>query len=238
MSIIKKINHSLIFYILLISLNNTCFSNAVSEDITIDSLLKEKILHSTLKMDLKTKEGKTFVAYLYADDEKVELIDDYVTRDAKTRSYSSRTGHYYLYLYNPETNSFQSKRTKIFKVYGTTRFDIEGAEIFVLPTHKEKKSDILFLSQFVKSEGDEFEAYGFSDDNTYLEKYYFQINSKKRGSFYGGLSPSDINSGLYGYTLHYGEFGPNDNGYISEFHLTLGNDKIIEAKSINNARDN
>ena len=188
--------HFILFALLLVLFNSNVFTSGAVEEISISLKLKEKILSSTFKANIQTKDGGNFVAYLYAEDEQSELIEDDSRITGKSKEVISKTGHYYIYLYNITSGSFLDKRTKIFDGEDL-RFNVEGASIIVLASHKQKKSDILLISQFGDSNGDFFEAYGFFGDNFQLKNYIFHLGKKKGKMFYGTIAPDDGSTKLH-----------------------------------------
>lgn len=191
---------------LLFVCNNKAFSKLLIEDVAIGSALKKSILNSSLKANLKRNDGKEYIAYLYAKDEKSKFIKQYITRKGEEKSYLTKTGNYYIYLYDSQKRAFLPQRIKIFREFKVVRFNFDGAGIFVLPSHKEKKSDVLFISQFGDSSGDFFEAYGFSSDNAFVKNYSFLKDGEKDHLFYGQIAPgvgsSKINAYVFDYDLH------------------------------------
>lgn len=167
--------------------NGIASSSSVGERISISPFMKAHIMQSPFKMQLQRNDGKKMVAYLYAEDERSEPIDSYscITGDQLTGI--NKIGHYYIYLYDVNNGAFLHNRTKIFSKFREIRLNGEGAMLTVLSNHNSGKSDVLLISQFGDCNGDFFEAFGFSENQQYLEKYSF-VGKRKEYSFYGRIS--------------------------------------------------
>lgn len=191
---------SSLFFILLILFSTHVMSITAPnvEKIVISEELKEKILRSTLKANLQTTEGKKFVAYLYAVDERIEVIKNSSCITGKEYTTESKLGHYYIYLYDVESKSFLPYRTRVLEDFDELRFNAEGAKINVLSASEEKKSDVLLISQFGHCTGDIYEAYGFSENNLYLKNYYFIDKNNKLSQIYVHIFQYENNLNVYG----------------------------------------
>lgn len=167
----------------------------------------KKIMESSLKEELKHNNGDEYVAYLYADDEKLET-DEYATcSHGDPQKYTSRTGDYFLYLYNKTKHIFSSKKVKVFSGFHNQVFGVDGAYIIVMHDENNKKSDALLITQFIDCNTDAIEAYGFSKDGVSLEQYDF-INEEEGERYNIGKEFSGrISSSDEGETVIYTQYG-------------------------------
>ncbi|CAM4419565.1 MAG: hypothetical protein LEGION0403_FIIPPAGN_02144 [Legionella sp.] len=123
----------------------------------------------------------------------------------------AKIGRYYLYLYDINAQKFLPTRTAVFHDFNNLTMNTDGAKFFLWSSLGKNRKDIIFLSQYVTcSVGSEYEAYGLSADQLYLEQYNFvdnEISSTFSGFIY--LGESDINyvssQRLYGYTTFDGK---------------------------------
>lgn len=207
----RKTGFIAFIYILFVAFNS--YAGAV-EQFMISSQLKEDILRSPFKANLKTHDGRQFVAYLYAQDEESDEMEPSSCITGDTYHTTSKIGHFYIYLYNVSNKSFSNYRTKIFHDFSRHRFNDEGANIFVLSGSNVNKSDVLLISQFGACSGDFYEAYGFSENNFYLKNYLF-FTFKQHEQFYGRVSVIDTNDKLYAYSPANKGLGELDEMYLS-----------------------
>ena len=198
--IVKNNNKFTLVYLSCILYSNCIYSNSVSEDITISPKFKAEILTSSFQANLETNDGKKFRAYIYAEDEKSEWQEGYSCLTGDELAELSKTGHYYIYLYDLGSQNFIGKRAKIFDGREII-LNIEGADIIVLSNHKNNKSDVLLISEFGDCRGNFFEAYGFSENNSYMKKYFFKGKHKDK-EFYGRIDPNNGNPRLTAYGMY------------------------------------
>lgn len=198
-----------------IFINSYAENSTKIEHIVISPQMKKKILNSPFKAILQKKDGTKIIAYLYADDEQEELVETDSNIDGTPISSVTKVGHYFVYLFETNHNSLLPFKIKIFKDYEKITLNIEGAAIIVLPGSLENKSDVLLISQRGSWGGDYFEAYGFIDNNPYLQSYTF-IDKDKQDTFYGRITESKTDPKLYAYGL-YGEY----HGDLRQFTLSL-----------------
>ena len=187
--IVKNNNKFTLIYLSCVLHSSSIYSNSVSEDVTISPKFKAEILTSSFQANLETNDRKKFRAYIYAEDEKSEWRERYSCLTGDELAELSKTGHYYIYLYDLGAQNFLNKRTQAFDGEETT-LNIEGADIIVLSNHKKNKSDVLFISEFGDCSGNLFLAYGFSENNTYLKNYIFHAKQKDQ-EFYGRIDPDN-----------------------------------------------
>lgn len=174
----------LIAMIVFLSNINSCYS----EKIKINDDLKIKILNSSLKANLMTKDGRKITAYLYAEDEKQEIINTKSCTTGEIESKHSVIGHYFIYLYDYENKIFSPERIEALYIRGKIRFNVDGSGLLMLQGSKGKESDVLHISQFVECDGNYYGAYGFSDNNFRLENYWFRYSlNNTQELFYGHI---------------------------------------------------
>lgn len=157
-----------------------------SELITITPAMKDHILSSNLKVELKNN-NKSFIAYLYAENEiTMPPIEHYSCYKGEGKIYSYKKGTFYIYLFDTEHNNFLPYRTKIFEEFDFNLLNEYGTDLIVL-SGKGYIADVLIISQFGTCAGNFYEAYGFSRDNNSLINYKFsgEIESTQ---FYGIVS--------------------------------------------------
>lgn len=162
---------------------------AAVEDINLSSQMVKKIMKSSLHVNLKRSDAKRFVAYLYANDERIVREESNSCRGGETKNENRKYGHYYLYVLDVAENAFLKHRVKIFNYFGRNQFNTEGASIKVLLGSKEKKSDVLLISQFGDCNGDFYEGYGFSENQPTFKHFSF-VGKKKSNLFYGRIGAS------------------------------------------------
>ncbi len=196
--------------------------------VEISPQMKEKILNSSLKADLRTNEKEVFRAYLYAEDEIKEPMEIYSCLDGEVKKSDSKVGHYYIYLYDIKREYFIPKRIKIFSSFGKVRMNLEGADLIVLSGAKEKRSDVLLISQFGDCNGNFFEGYGFSTNNSALKKYNF-LAKKNQEMFYGRIGANKSSNSLFAYGVY-----DNKTNEIKKMSIRLS--EIGENILLNNAQ--
>lgn len=129
-----------------------------------------------------------------------------------------------------EAKKFLPTRTHVFSDFHNVTMNVEG-QFFLWSSTGKNKKDIIFPSQLVAcGVGDQYVAYGFSEDESHLERYNFVDDelldifsgriyfSKKEGSYV--ISPN-----LRGYTVL--------EGGIAQYNFTLS-DKPREIKQVDN----
>ena len=191
----------LVLSFLCIFQNGYADENNGNEQVEINKQLKKQLLNSKYKTDLYRNDGKKFLLYLYAEDEK-KTIEEHISCSGKEYKTIVRRGHYYIYVYDVSSNRFFPNKIAVFKDTDEITMDVEGANFIVWRQTSENKSDILLMSQFVACNGNEYEAYGFVGNQ--LKKYIFS-GKKKNPSFYGkidieGLQKHD--NDLIGYSFY------------------------------------
>lgn len=174
-------------------------SRTMSFKFNINPHLKKAILSSSYKAIINDKNGRTFIAYLYAEDGITEA-DEYVTPDGETKATTRISGHFYIYLYDPIKDTFL--HYKIAPFYSLQGFSmLKGRSDFTVLHHgKKNQSDILLIGVFVNGNGNQYEAYGFSDGIYPLKKYQFVKKEKKSFAFYGRISATK--NSIYAYNKH------------------------------------
>lgn len=195
---------AIIFIYIFISVSASFAENTLNfESIVINASMKERIMRSSLKEVIQRHDGKKFVAYLYAEDESRKKREYYARFTGELTTTISKTGHYYIYLYDTRADSFLPYRTLIYSDDGETTFNVDGAELIVLAGSKEKKSDVLFISQFGGSYTNVYEAYGFSENGLYLKNYLF-VGKEKHTQFTGLIGSGKKNYKLGAQIVHNG----------------------------------
>jgi len=222
MTILKNKVFVFLFCVFLILGNVKAGDSSVIDKINISPTLKKNIMQSPFKIQLQKNDGKKIVAYLYADNEHSEAIENYSCINGEPQNLVSKMGRYYIYLYDVNSGTFLSRRTKVFNGFDELRFNIEGAELIVLSGAKEKKSDVLLISQFGDCNGNFFEAYGFSKNNSNVENYIF-VTKQKKNQFYGKIGKGKIDSEMIAYGLYGRE---NDKIQKMSVHLSNKNGEI------------
>lgn len=191
--------------------------------------LQKKIKRSPFRLTIKGNNGKKFRVYLYAENESSEKWKETACSGGREYEIIAKIGRYYLYLYDINAHKFLPTRTAVFYDFNNLTMNTDGAKFFLWSSRGKNQNDIIFLSQYVAcSVGNEYEAYGLSADQLYLEQYKFvdnEISSAFSGFIY--LGESDINyvssPNLYGYTTF--------DGRIVQYKFTLS-DKPREIKQI------
>ncbi|MDP3269777.1 MAG: hypothetical protein Q8M40_12140 [Legionella sp.] len=177
-----KNKYSIIITTFFVVLNTYASTPKNVEEINVVSPLKERILHSQFKVDMYRRDGKKFIAFLHSENNtsRLETRNSCITGDPLTTH--SQNGKFYLYLYDPLSGKFLNYRTRIFSAFSNITFNVEGSDLTLLSGGK-TSHDILLISQFGACSGDFYEAYGFSRNSLYLEKYKFIENGKEREFF-------------------------------------------------------
>lgn len=160
---------------------------------------------SPFNLIITEQNGKKFKVYLYAEDERSERDEYYPCFEIEKRERNTKMGHYYLYLYDLQLQKFLPTRTPVFSAYDNDiRLNTQGSMFFSLTTAGQNRKEIIFLSQFISCDGNEYEAYGLSKDQSHLEHYKF-IDNKVANSFYGKIRPELVDNNIYAYTLGEGK---------------------------------
>lgn len=163
----------------------------------ISAKMKRNILTSSLKVSLRRKDGRKFVAYLYAEDEQSKPDKEYL-RDGRIKKIISNFGHYYIYLYDINSDSFFPGRMEVFSDNFKNILNTTSVNFFSLSSVDKNKSDVLFISQPYGFENNHYEAYGFNENQSFLKKYMF-ITTENSKQFYGKIF-KDIKTGeLFAY---------------------------------------
>jgi hypothetical protein len=165
---------------------NTSYS---VEPFIVNAKLKKQILLSSFKLLLHRKDGKEVTAYLFAEDEKKwphtkGYCDGYTEQKTLVKS-----GHYYIYLYDANADTFSPYRTAIFKDYKITRLSTKGSHFLLFPHTNKNQTDVILISQFIACNDNLLETYGLSENQQYLVPYIFS-GKKKEGAFFGELDKS------------------------------------------------
>lgn len=227
----KKIAIGFVASIFFIVANCYADSFSMQNSFIISPDLQTKIKDSPFNLLIKGHNGKKFKAYLYAEDGHSENWkqthclngDEYETR--------VKIGHFYLYLYDLQTKKFLPIRKHVFPDFRRAVMNMEGANFFLWSSTGKNKKDIIFLSQLVAcSVGNQYEAYGLSEDESHLERYNF-VDDELLDIFSGRIYLSKkegnhvISPNLHGYTVL--EKG------IVQYKFTLS-DKPREIKQVDN----
>ena len=157
-------------------------SRTMSFKFKMNPNLKKNILQSTYKAIMRRGDGKEFVAYLYAENGTSELAE-YYSHDIEPKTTMRTIGNFYIYLYDPATDKFFSHRINPFYSWQFFSMDWGRSDFTVMHPKKKNQSDVLLIGSFVNSNGDQYEAYGFTEDLTALKKYRFVRNKKSCSAF-------------------------------------------------------
>lgn len=160
----------------------------------VDEQMKKEIMNSPYKEQFRRGDGKKFIVYLYAANEQIKSEQNYSCDGAKEKSVV-KIGNYYIYLYDVNSNSFFPGRIPIFNDSYKTKMNVRGSDFFVLSSDNNNQSDVLLISQFGDCTGDDYEAYGFAENQLFLKKYFF-IGKEKHDQFYGKIEKSKKNGKL------------------------------------------
>lgn len=162
-------------------------SRTMSFKFKINTELKKNILRSPYKALMRRRDGKELVAYLYAED-GISEPTKYFTPNGTEKTTTSTAGNFYIYLYDPTIDKFFPNKIAPFSSIEGFSMSLDRSDFTVLRHKKKSQSDILLIGTFANGNGDEYEAYGFSEDLSNLKKYRFTIKEKKFFNFYGRLS--------------------------------------------------
>ena len=114
MNFIKKILFTFfisVFFIINAEANNDHNKHSINPE------LKRNILKSPFKFSLHQRDGKKIMAFLYAEDKQSNLIEYDSCIDGEERKDIEKTGHYYLYLYDLNSDQFIETRIPVFKKF-------------------------------------------------------------------------------------------------------------------------
>lgn len=167
-----------------------------AEKIEVSSTMAEKISKSQFKYVLKNR-GRKFTAYIYAEDEVSEQVDRFSCINGEELHEISKTGSYYIYLYDEEEKKFLPVRKQIFAMSREVTLNIEGADIKVVTNPIDNDSNILLISQFVACSANDYEAYGFSKNTSSLQNYQFTYKKKKFMQLGGRVIDQDKKNDFY-----------------------------------------
>ena len=204
-------------------------SRAMSFKFRMNSALKKSILSSPYKATMRRQDGKELIAYLYAEN-GVSKSAEYYADDGNEKTTTRTTGNFYIYLYDPVADKFFPKKVAAFYSFEWLSMDLDRSDFIVLPHNKKGQSDVLLIGTFVNSNGDQYEAYGFSEDLFTLKKYRFVKKKSNSFAFYGRLFSGD--NQVYGYTSHQGLWADKAGGRIHQFSFEVS-DKSGDIKVTN-----
>lgn len=157
-------------------------------------------MNSPFKVSLHRGDGKKIIAYLYAEDEQSDPHEYNSCLDGEEYKTIAKTGHYYIYLYDISSDAFFPNRTAVFYDSDGITMNTEGANFFVWSNTNKNKPDVIFISQFVACNGDQYEAYGFIKNR--LKKYTFS-GKRKDDAFYGRIEQlKKYNGNLLAYSIY------------------------------------
>lgn len=160
--------------------------------------LKEKILKSQYKAPLQRKDGKQFIAYLYAENEQITHEKQISCEEEKLETLTVYNGNYYIYLYDPHSDSFFPGRIEPFPANYKINMN-KKTNFFSLKDPQNNQSDIILLSQMGSCIGDDYEAYGFTENHQFLKQYPFFLK-KKYKQFNGRITNQKENNKVIVYT--------------------------------------
>ncbi|MDR3503257.1 MAG: hypothetical protein P4L79_11830 [Legionella sp.] len=173
--------------------------------------LEDRIWNPLQRVLVTRPDGPILEAFLSAENERMEP-EEYVFCDGKKERIFSKTGNYYIYLYDATTGNYLSTRMPVF-VGTKVRMNIDKVGLFPLHNASKGKYDILFVSQ-PGCGGKFYEAYGFSENGSVLKKYFFRTN-KRQEVFFGTIDKNQI---LNKKLIVYGKY---DTDKIQKLYLFL-----------------
>lgn len=183
----------------ILNVGNTS-DNLVARKFVVSPQMKRLILKSPFKVSLRNNLGGKITAYLYAEDGKSTPFEYDSCIDNEEKKTIMQTGHYYLYLYDTNSDSFLPQRIAVFDDFDGMNMNVEGANFFSWLSTNKKQPDILLISQFIACNGDQYEAYGLI--NNQLKKYTFS-GRKNSDAFYGKIDRSrEYNGGWLAYSIY------------------------------------
>lgn len=160
---------------------STCKAGSVVDSkFILTTEMKKNIMSSPFSASLHTKDGKKIVAYLYAENERKKSLKNYPCFDGEKIT----TGHYYIYLYDVSTDSFLPDREAVFDGDTDIRMNSKKENFFTWPNANKNQANVLFVGRVATCEYAQYEAYGFSENQSHLKKYIF-VDQQKYGGFYG-----------------------------------------------------
>jgi hypothetical protein len=194
-------------------------SRTMSYKFRMSPKLKKNILSSPYHAPMRRQGGKELVAYLYAENgERKETT--YYTDQGDEKTTTSIEGNFYIYLYDPVKDKFFPKKFAVFYPLDTFSMDWGRSSFIVLPRNKKTQSDVLLISVFATAAWDEYEAYGFSEDQSTLKKYRFIKKNSNYFAFNGRLYPYE--NRVYGYTRYEGfEYAEKNEARIEQYRLEV-----------------
>lgn len=160
--------------------------NPDDETFKVNPMLKKQIMNSPLKAPLRRKDGKLFIAYLYAENERIEQHNSISCRTAEKLKGTIKTGDYYFYLYDVKADSFFPSRTRVLRTYSSTDMSSKRARPFVFRGNP-GQSDALIISQSTGCSTRMYEAYGFWNDGASLSQYSFKGKGREAFQIFGKI---------------------------------------------------
>ncbi|MDR3504312.1 MAG: hypothetical protein P4L79_17225 [Legionella sp.] len=155
--------------------------NPDDEAFEISPALKKQIMRSPLKASLRREDGRQFIAYLYAENERIAPHNSVSCKTGEKLKGTIKTGDYYFYMYDVTADSFFSSRTRVLRTYSPIDMSSKRAYPVTFRSKNPAQSDVLIIGQSTGCSTRVYEAYGFWDDGASLSQYAFK--GKGRGAY-------------------------------------------------------
>lgn len=229
-------NKNFVYVLYFLSMLNYAYAkeNLDIEKFTINTQMKKQIMNSPFKASLRRGDGEKFIAYLYAENEESEPHEYSSCVDGELKKTILKKGYYYIYLYEINTDSFMPERISILKDFQKLDMNTQGADIFVLASNDINKSDVLIIGQFVSCSGNQYEAYGFFENNNSHLKQYTFVAKKKENSLFGRILKFNSDNKESVDFSEQGEVNYSKNGELIGYSMTTHNKIKQFALSLSN----
>lgn len=175
--------------------------NLISKPFIVSPEMKKRIMKTTLKVSLRRGDGKKIIAYLYAEDEEIKPWGQQSDKSGITTKHELLTGHYYIYLYDVDSDLFFPNRTTASEDYSYFAMYKNGFNFFVLPASNKNQSDVILLRSSSSCQGSYYTAYGFDENQLSLKSYVFTGKDKFDG-FSGIIKQGKNQNKLVAYGLY------------------------------------
>lgn len=174
----------------------------INEKFVVDSEMKKRIMQSPFKVSFKRQDGKELIAYLYADDEEIELADYSSFASKNKEILETKMGHYYIYLYDVKSDSFFPNRTSTSEGSNLT-MDTNGLNFLVLPDSSNNQANVFLVNEQSSCAGKNYAAYALEGNESYLKRYYF-VGKNKDEWFFGHIERSKKHNKISAYGSYEG----------------------------------
>lgn len=139
--------------------------------------INNNVWFSSLKRTVKRSDGNLFEISLFTGTEAPKP-EDYVYCDRLKQKIPTRKDPYHIYLYDFVNGSYWPDRIEVFK-----NQNITFNNVFIMKMDPKDKENILIV-QGIACDGDHYEAYGFTDNHSYIKQFVF-ANKKPQEAAYG-----------------------------------------------------